>query len=96
MTTARKPTLDEMQQLGAKDGQALGKGLAAQIHEAVTQDEADHLLQIANIDVVVAMNRLREAGLHDVLIAAYGTACFAAMDQEVARRIRNAGESEVA
>ena len=63
MTTARKPTLDEMQQLGAKDGQALGRGLAAQIREAVTQDEADHLLQIANIDVVVAMNRLREAGL---------------------------------
>ena len=96
MTNRRSPTLEEMQQRGAKDGQALGHGLAVQVRQAATQDEAEYLIQIAQIDVVVAMNRLREAGLHDMLIAAYGTACFEAMDQEMARSTRETGNAEAA
>jgi hypothetical protein len=91
-----KLTLEEMQQHGAKDGQALGRRLAAQVREAATQDEADYLVQIANVEIAGMMNRLREAGLHDTLIAAYGTTCFEAMDQEMARGTREAGEADAA
>jgi Protein of unknown function (DUF2934) len=84
----REPSVEEMRDLGARDGRALAEALASSVPEGITEEQADGMFQIVVGGIEDAAEKMIASGLSVTLVLAYRAACYEAIDHEMARHAR--------
>ncbi len=94
MANDREPSLEEMRELGTRDGRALAETLASHVPGGITEEQADGLFRIVVRGIEETAEKLIAGGLSDTLALAYRAACYEAIDHEMARHARGEGSPE--
>jgi hypothetical protein len=84
----REHSVEEMRDLGARDGRALAEALASNVPAGVTAEQADSLFQIVVRGIEETTEKLIAGGTNLTLALAYRSACYEAIDAEMARDTR--------
>jgi hypothetical protein len=88
MTSDREPNVEDMRELGARDGRALAEALASDLPAGLTQEQADGMFQIVVRGIEDTTEKLLAEGVSMTLALAYRAACYEAIDHEMARHAR--------
>jgi hypothetical protein len=91
MTNNYELTIDEMCELGARNGRVLAATLTSLVPSGATDEQVDSMFQIVMCGIEETVEKLIAGGVSETLALAYRTACYEAIAHAMRRYSRSVG-----